>query len=77
MLPPGIVPIMTILHTIDSHFKMVIPKDARIVEDMHGDKSNRKPESTELETIREEYGNLKAVHTRYEKYFINLKDRVK
>ena len=77
MLKPGVVPTMTLLHTIDSHFDLVIPKDARIVKDMYGDNPYSKPESTELDTIKEEYENLKAVHTRCEKDIINLKDLVK
>ena len=77
MLKPGVVPTMTLLHTIDSHFDLVIPKDARIVKDMYGDNPYSKPESTELDTIKEEYENLKAVHTRCEKDIIDLKDLVK
>ena len=77
MLQPGVVPTMTLLHTSDSHFDLVIPKDARIVKNMYGDNPYSKPESTELNTIKEEYENLKAVHTRCEKDIINLKDLVK
>ena len=77
MLQPGVVPTMTLLHTSDSHFDLVIPKDARIVKNMYGDNPYSKPESTELDTIKEEYENLKAVHTRCEKDIINLKDLVK
>ena len=77
MLPPGVVPTMTLLHTVDSHFDLVLPKDARIVKNLYGDNPYSKPESNELYTIKEEYENLKAVHTRCEKEIINLKDLVK
>ena len=76
ILPPGKVPNMTLLHTNDSQYELVVSKNSRLVKNFINEEQYSKPEENELAIIKEEHEKLKAVHFECLKQISDLKDEI-
>ena len=58
----GIVPNMTLIHTSDSHYDLLVSKKSRIVQNLLGEQQNLEPEADQLCQLKEEHEKLKIKH---------------